>query len=253
MVLDLHFCDFDQPKPKIYIHRLNTVNLEPCRYSSTGLQKIHSRFVLYKKYYYTIHVAMSNYSLHSYFCSFINLAVCNDTSMTHLAITLCASFLSSQHFDVICDQLVKRHAATRDLFVNLWTFLTVYIAFCSLKGTCQQTTRVKSAWSYRDLWCNIQGSQRWPHLHILWSCVIPLWRVWCRDMWHAKQQVELGRAGKGWCGARKRSMPSDSPSCHSVCPIHLYAKRIIPVLWNCILCCRIELYGICNPPYEGLL
>lgn len=32
-----------------------------------------------------------------------------------------------------------------------------------------------------------------------------------------------------------------------------YVKSIIPVLWNHILCCRKELHGICNPPYEGLI
>jgi len=49
------------------------------------------------------------------FVSLLTL-LCATTHLTHLAITLGASFLSSQHFDAICNQIVKRHAATWNLF-----------------------------------------------------------------------------------------------------------------------------------------
>ena len=41
------------------------------------------------------------------------------TSVTHLAIALCATFLFLPHFDVICDLLLNRRTATWNLFVNL--------------------------------------------------------------------------------------------------------------------------------------
>ena len=42
------------------------------------------------------------------------------TSVTHLAIASCATFLFLPHFDVICDLhvLLKRRTATWNLFVN---------------------------------------------------------------------------------------------------------------------------------------
>ena len=41
------------------------------------------------------------------------------TSVTHLAIASCATFLFLPHFDVICDLLLNRRTATWNLFVNL--------------------------------------------------------------------------------------------------------------------------------------
>ena len=41
------------------------------------------------------------------------------TSVTHLAIALCATFLFLPHFDVICDLLLNRRTATWNLFVKM--------------------------------------------------------------------------------------------------------------------------------------
>ena len=40
------------------------------------------------------------------------------TSLTHLALTWCATFLFLPHFNVICALLLNRHTATRNLFVK---------------------------------------------------------------------------------------------------------------------------------------
>ena len=40
------------------------------------------------------------------------------TSVTHLAIASCATFLFLPHFDVICELLLNRHMATWNLFVK---------------------------------------------------------------------------------------------------------------------------------------
>ena len=40
------------------------------------------------------------------------------TSVTHLAIASCATFLFSPHFEVICDLLLNRQTATWNLFVK---------------------------------------------------------------------------------------------------------------------------------------
>ena len=40
------------------------------------------------------------------------------TSVTHSAMASCATFLFLPHFDVICDLLLNRRTATRNLFVK---------------------------------------------------------------------------------------------------------------------------------------
>ena len=40
------------------------------------------------------------------------------TSVTHSAITSCATFLFLTHFDLICDQLLNRRTETWSLFVD---------------------------------------------------------------------------------------------------------------------------------------
>ena len=59
------------------------------------------------------------------------------TSVT-LGCALCATFLSLPHFDVLCDLLLNRHTATRNLFVK-------YMAVCWLccHGYHYSTTGVR--------------------------------------------------------------------------------------------------------------
>ena len=69
------------------------------------------------------------------FCSVINCRRRQNvvrTSVTHLAITSCATFWFLPHFDVICDLLLNRRTATWSLFVNLMEPQTYH--FWILKG-----------------------------------------------------------------------------------------------------------------------
>ena len=53
------------------------------------------------------------------------------TSVTHLAIASCATFLFSPHFDVICDLLLNRQTATWNLLVKeTWHEICVLVALC---------------------------------------------------------------------------------------------------------------------------
>ena len=55
-------------------------------------------------------------------CSVIDHRGCQNvvrTSVTHSAITSCATFLFLPHFDVICDLVLNRHMAKWNLFVKL--------------------------------------------------------------------------------------------------------------------------------------
>ena len=51
------------------------------------------------------------------------------TSVTHSAIASCATFLFLPHFDVICDLLLNRRTATRNLFVKY-----IYIYFQGVRS-----------------------------------------------------------------------------------------------------------------------
>ena len=60
------------------------------------------------------------------------------TSVTHLAIASCATFLFIPHFDVICDLLLNRCSATWNLFVK-YIFL-----ICFGAGSRQYCLYIKS-------------------------------------------------------------------------------------------------------------
>ena len=78
------------------------------------------------------------------------------TSVKHAAIALCATFLFSPHFDVICDLLPT---ATSNLFVNLSVFFFCRKSSClTIGGMCSAVSSAPSIRRRSDLMVSLLDS-----------------------------------------------------------------------------------------------
>ena len=76
------------------------------------------------------------------------------TTVTHLAIASCATFLFLPHFDVICDLLLNRRTATGIYLLNRDSSIAVHFVFSmfvSNKSVCKRFCCLKHART-RDIW-----------------------------------------------------------------------------------------------------
>ena len=68
------------------------------------------------------------------------------TSVTHSAITLCATFLFLPHFDVVCDLLLNRRTTAWNLFVNLIHYVYFFFfTFFHVVSSLSQDSLIQSS------------------------------------------------------------------------------------------------------------
>ena len=90
------------------------------------------------------------------------------TSVTHSAIASCASYLFLPHFDVICDLLLNRRTATRNLFVkllivihNVFVFLLLNVSVTCSPGWALNGTSCYYVYTDRAQKLNFWKANRW--------------------------------------------------------------------------------------------